>query len=162
MIPSELDTWGKSTQELAGRHPIVHAAHHHAWLERIHPFIDGNGRAGRLVLNFMLVQHGYPPAVILASQRRRYLQTLQTADEGNSNPLAEVVARAVHDTLNRFSHPEPGWRREAGSALGPRRGQPVHARVPSWPGAAGSAEGSTRRALVAQLACVARGVRRLA
>jgi len=92
--------------DLAGRHPVVHAAHHHAWLERIHPFVDGNGRTGRLVLNFMLVQHGYPPAVILASQRRRYLKTLEMADDGNPNPLAEVVARAVHDTLNRFLIPK--------------------------------------------------------
>jgi fido (protein-threonine AMPylation protein) len=105
MIPSELDTWSRSTQDLAGRHPVVHAALHHAWLERIHPFVDGNGRTGRLVLNFMLVQHGYPPAVILASQRRRYLNALQAADDGNPNPLAEVVARAVHDTLNRFLIP---------------------------------------------------------
>jgi fido (protein-threonine AMPylation protein) len=106
MIPGELDDWSRSTRDLAGRHPIVHAALHHAWLERIHPFVDGNGRTGRLVLNFMLVQHGYPPAVILATQRRRYLQTLQIADGGNPNPLAEVVARAVHDTLNRFLIPK--------------------------------------------------------
>ncbi|HEY6098592.1 MAG TPA: Fic family protein, partial [Anaeromyxobacter sp.] len=97
--------WSRSTSDLVGRHPIVHAADHHAWLERIHPFVDGNGRSGRLVLNFMLLQHGYPPAVILASQRRRYLNALENADEGNPNPLAEVVARAVHDTLNRFLIP---------------------------------------------------------
>ena len=106
LIPSELDEWSRSTTDLAGRHPVIHVAHHHAWLERIHPFVDGNGRTGRLVLNFMLVQHGYPPAVILASQRRRYLQALQTADEGNPNALAEVVGRAVHDTLNRFLIPK--------------------------------------------------------
>lgn len=106
MIPSELDDWSRSSRDLAGRHPVVHAAHHHAWLERIHPFVDGNGRTGRLVLNFMLVQRGYPPAVILATQRSRYLQTLKMADDGNPNPLAEVVARAVHDTLNRFLIPK--------------------------------------------------------
>jgi fido (protein-threonine AMPylation protein) len=105
MIPSELDDWSRSTRDLAAQHPIVHAARHHAWLERIHPFVDGNGRTGRLVLNFMLVQNGYPPAVILATQRRRYLDTLQLADTGNPNPLAELIARAVHDTLNRFLIP---------------------------------------------------------
>jgi hypothetical protein len=106
LIPAELDDWSRSTTDLAGRHPLVHAAHHHAWLERIHPFVDGNGRTGRLVLNFMLLQHGYPPAVIQASQRRRYLHALQIADEGNANPLTEVVARAVHDTLSRFLIPK--------------------------------------------------------
>jgi Fic family protein len=105
MVPAELDAWSRSTFDLAGKHPIVHAAYHHAWLERIHPFVDGNGRSGRLVLNFMLLQHGYPPAVILASQRKRYLNALEKADEGNPNPLAEVIARAVHDTLNRFLIP---------------------------------------------------------
>lgn len=105
MVPAELDAWSRSTSVLEGRHPIVHAAHHHAWLERIHPFVDGNGRSGRLVLNFMLLQHGYPPAVILTKDRPRYLNALAKADEGNPNPLAEVVARAVHDTLNRFLIP---------------------------------------------------------
>lgn len=105
VVPAELDAWSRSTSHLQGRHPVVHAADHHAWLERIHPFVDGNGRTGRLVLNFMLLQHGYPPAVILATQRRRYLDALEKADGGNPNPLAEVLARAVYDTLNRFLIP---------------------------------------------------------
>lgn len=105
VIPAELDAWSRSTRELAGRHPVVHAAHHHAWFERIHPFVDGNGRTGRLVLNFMLLQRGYPPAVIQAGDRRRYLAALEVADGGNPNPLAEVIARAVHDTLNKFLIP---------------------------------------------------------
>lgn len=105
LIPAMLNDWSESTKELGGRHPVVHAAHHHAWLERIHPFVDGNGRAGRLVLNFMLLQHGYPPAVIEAPRRSRYLDALRAADEGNPSPLAEVIARAVHDTLNRFLIP---------------------------------------------------------
>lgn len=106
VIAADLGTWSQSTADLVGRHPVVHAAVHHAWLERIHPFTDGNGRAGRLVLNFMLLQHGYPPAVILASQRRRYLQGLEKADQGSPNSLAEVIARAAHHTLNRFLIPK--------------------------------------------------------
>lgn len=105
LIPSELADWSASTKRSNDEHPIVHAARHHAWLERIHPFIDGNGRAGRLILNFMLLQRGYPPAVIQASHRARYLAALQRADEGKANTLAEVIARAVHDTLNRFLIP---------------------------------------------------------
>jgi Fic family protein len=105
-LPADLREWSRSTRQLAGQHAVVHAATHHAWLERIHPFVDGNGRAGRLVLNFMLVQAGYPPAVILATQRPRYLQALRAADRGNSNPLAEVVARAVRDQLSRLLIPK--------------------------------------------------------
>lgn len=106
-IPAELAEWSASTANRGtDLHSIIHAAIHHAWFERIHPFVDGNGRVGRLLLNFMLLRDGYPPAIILAAERRRYLQALATADAGNPNPLAEVIARAVSGTLNRFLIPK--------------------------------------------------------
>ena len=104
-IPADLAAWSASTSVLNGAHPVVHAAAHHAWFERIHPFVDGNGRVGRLLLNFILLQHGYPPAVILKTQRPRYLHGLALSDEGNPNFLAEVIARAVSGTLTRFLMP---------------------------------------------------------
>lgn len=104
-IPADLETWSTSTSDLGARHPLEHAAVHHAWLERIHPFIDGNGRVGRLILNFILIQHGYPPAIIQVGQRPRYLRALRSADGGNSRPLTEVIARAVSIALNRFLIP---------------------------------------------------------
>lgn len=105
-IPADLDAWSESTGKIDEVHPIIHASVHHAWFERIHPFVDGNGRVGRLLLNFMLIQAGYPPAVILASQRARYLRALRMADAGNANPLADVVARAVGETLSKFLIPK--------------------------------------------------------
>lgn len=104
-IDADLRDWSDSTRRLDGRHPVGHAARHHAWFERIHPFADGNGRVGRLLLNFMLVQRGYPPAVILAEKRRQYLRALKAADGGNARPLTEVIARAVSGALNRFLIP---------------------------------------------------------
>lgn len=104
-IPADLDAWSQSTRKLDDKHPVVHAAIHHAWFERIHPFTDGNGRVGRLLLNFMLLQRGYPPAVIPKAQRPRYLRGLELADDGNPNLLAEVIARAVSGTLTRFLIP---------------------------------------------------------
>ena len=105
-IPADLAAWSEATRARGDRHPLVHAAVHHAWLERIHPFVDGNGRVGRLVLNFMLLQAGYPPAVILASQRTRYLQALRMADGGNPSALSEVIARAASGALSRFLIPK--------------------------------------------------------
>ncbi len=104
-IPADLGDWSDSTGSVVG-HPVAHAAIHHAWFERIHPFVDGNGRVGRLLLNFMLIQHGYPPAVILATQRPRYLHALEIADSGNPNPLTEVIARAVRGAMSRFLIPK--------------------------------------------------------
>lgn len=104
-IPADLAAWSQSTRQLGDKHPVVHAAIHHAWFERINPFTDGNGRVGRLLLNFMLLQRGYPPAVVPKAQRPRYLQALELADDGNPNLLAEVIARAVSGTLTRFLIP---------------------------------------------------------
>ena len=59
----------------------------------IHPFIDGNGRAGRLALNLVLVRLGYPPVVILKEQRAAYLRAMQQADKGDTGPLGEILAR---------------------------------------------------------------------
>ena len=77
---------------------------HHRF-ECIHPFIDGNGRAGRLALNLALVRLGYPPVVIFKKQRDAYLRALQRSDEGDHGALGEIIARAMLDNLNRFVVP---------------------------------------------------------
>ena len=105
-IAPDLELWSESTQDDKGNHPVLHAVRHHAWFERIHPFVDGNGRVGRLVLNLLLMQRGYPPAVVPKERRAGYLRGLRTADGGNVGPLAEVVARAVSGTMSRFLIPK--------------------------------------------------------
>ena len=77
----------------------------HSRFEQIHPFLDGNGRAGRLMLNLMLVRLGYPPAIILKQRRNAYLSALGKADRGDLLPLAEILARGVIDNINRFITP---------------------------------------------------------
>jgi Fic family protein len=87
-------------------HPTVHLADVHAEFERIHPFLDGNGRTGRLVLNLMLVRMGYPPALIYKAQRTKYLRALRRADrEKDPFALAELLARAVKHSIDRFVLP---------------------------------------------------------
>ena len=72
----------------------------HGEFERIHPFLDGNGRTGRLLLNLMMVRLGWPPIVILKTHQQRYLSALSQADTGNPDPLAEIIARAAIASMN--------------------------------------------------------------
>jgi Fic family protein len=77
----------------------------HATFERIHPFLDGNGRTGRLLTNLILVRLGYPPVIVQKRERSFYLSALDRADRGDVGPLGELFARAILDNLNRFILP---------------------------------------------------------
>ncbi len=86
--------------------PIAEAvARLHAGFEQIHPFLDGNGRTGRLLTNLILVRLGYPPVIVQKRERSRYLRALDRADHGDVGPLGELFARAILDNLNRFILP---------------------------------------------------------
>lgn len=106
-VPALMTDWVNRAAVLTGDDPLLpeRVAELHAAFERIHPFLDGNGRAGRLVLNLMLVRLGYPPAVIYARERARYLDALMRADHGEAAPLGELIARAVLNNLHRLVYP---------------------------------------------------------
>ncbi|WP_345352360.1 Fic family protein [Actinoallomurus liliacearum] len=84
--------------------PEVLARVHNAF-ERIHPFLDGNGRTGRLLLNLLLGRLGYPPAIIYKRDRERYLKAMRRADSDDYGPLGELIARSVTANLHRFVIP---------------------------------------------------------
>jgi len=64
-------------------HPLAIATIFHHKFERIHPFMDGNGRAGRMLLNHFLMKNGYPPAIIHRKLRSEYLEHLREADKSD-------------------------------------------------------------------------------
>lgn len=109
-MPVALDDWGTAVNTIPARlstgaslPEVLAETHNH--FERIHPFIDGNGRAGRLALNLLLVRLGHPPVVILKGQRAAYLRATQQADNGDFGALGEILARGMIDNLNRFILP---------------------------------------------------------
>jgi hypothetical protein len=110
-VPVEIDAWLADVRALGAVTADDRAAlperlaELHARFERIHPFLDGNGRTGRLVLNLILVRLGCPPAIVYKSDRARYLRALRRADAGDPGELGELIARAVIDNLHRFVVP---------------------------------------------------------
>ena len=77
-------------------HPIERAAKVHADFVGIHPFIDGNGRTSRLLMNLELMKAGYPPSVITVENRLAYYEALdQWMAYGNSEPFNNLVAAVV-------------------------------------------------------------------
>ena len=107
LVDAEMGSWIEQAAALRPRTPAFpeQVAGLHAAFERIHPFLDGNGRAGRLTLNLMLVRLGYPPAIVYKSQRRAYLAALRRADAGDPGASGELIARAILDNLYRFVVP---------------------------------------------------------
>ena len=107
-VPALVNSWindaGALTRVDGAELPEALAALH-ARFEQIHPFLDGNGRAGRLVLNLLLVRLGYPPAIIYKGHRSRYLRALRRADQGDAGPLGEFLAPAILDNLYKFVVP---------------------------------------------------------
>ena len=74
----------------------------HYKLVAIHPFIDGNGRTARLFTNLLLMQKGYPPAIILKADRNKYYDTLEKANNGNLKPFVSFVAQALERSLGLY------------------------------------------------------------
>ncbi len=72
----------------------------HTWLTHIHPFIDGNGRAARAILNLELIRSGLPSVIIRRKDRERYLDALAESDAGGDlGPIAELIVERENDAL---------------------------------------------------------------
>ena len=81
-------------------HPLEAVADFHLRFEAIHPFIDGNGRTGRLLLNLMLAQTGYQPIDVKYTDRQRYYDAFDTFENGGTPAsMASLIAHYEQDTL---------------------------------------------------------------
>lgn len=87
------------------RHPIERAAVFHHRLTSIHPFINGNGRTARLVMNLLLMQSGYPPIIVKASgdSEVTYYQTLENGDAtGDREPFVQFITQLTEQALETY------------------------------------------------------------
>ncbi|MBN8681647.1 MAG: Fic family protein [Chitinophagales bacterium] len=96
----ELFEWMKANKD---ENPIIVAAIAHHELVKIHPFKDGNGRTARLLLNLILLKNGFPICNIKRSERPDYYNALSLADEGEYEPIIEVVAKNCIELFSEYT-----------------------------------------------------------
>ena len=82
-------------------HPVVLASYFHTAFEGIHPFIDFNGRTGRLLLNFILIKHDYPIIDIKHKDRLKYYEALGRAQDNDLELFVNLVVRYLKEELSR-------------------------------------------------------------
>lgn len=97
---SQLLTWFRNHQH--EHHPIEAAAILHHRFAQIHPFLDGNGRTARLLMNLYLMRTGYPLTIILKNDRQKYYRALRFADNGRYKALIQLIAQAALRSLNMY------------------------------------------------------------
>ena len=105
-VPAAVRDWVDQVNRIRSNERTIESlAAAHNRFEQIHPFLDGNGRTGRLLLNLALVRLGDAPAIIYKRDRTKYLSALRKADGGDVGALGEMLARSVLDNLYRFVVP---------------------------------------------------------
>ena len=95
----DLMEWFRQKQANSETEPVLLAAEFHYRFIRIHPFDDGNGRTARLLMNFILMQYGYPPVIIKTEDKENYFNMLRLADAGNIEPFVNYIAENLSRSL---------------------------------------------------------------
>mgnify|MGYP000755842842 FL=1 len=84
-------------------HPIERIARFHLEFEGIHPFIDGNGRTGRLIMNLELIRNGYPAINVKFTDRKLYYDAFDIYyRDGNADEMIKLVAGYVSGRLDKY------------------------------------------------------------
>ncbi|MCX4322071.1 MAG: Fic family protein [Lachnospiraceae bacterium] len=91
-VEEEMDELLSELTEISDRNALTAAAYFHAKFENIHPFADGNGRVGRLAMNYFLIMHEHPPIIIHEEDRKEYYDALEAWDaRQNLDPLRNFL-----------------------------------------------------------------------
>ena len=100
---TDFSDWLKSSTETAnGSDAILIACAAHAWFAQIHPFIDGNGRTARILMNLILMRNRYPIAIISKEERSRYYDALEESQVSDLSPFIHLLHESVLESLEIY------------------------------------------------------------
>lgn len=108
-VPEEMAELLEELQDISPENALTAAAYFHAKFENIHPFADGNGRTGRLAMNYFLVQHNHPPIVIHQEDRKDYYSALERWDTDQQlQPMVDFLQEQTAKTWRSYlDRPKP-------------------------------------------------------
>jgi Fic family protein len=102
-IADEMDMFFDWLFSSKKEHPVIIAAEAHTRFVSIHPFIDGNGRTARLIMNLILIQSGYTPAVIQNKERINYLDAIESwQQDNNREKFYEIIIQYEEESLEKY------------------------------------------------------------
>jgi Fic family protein len=102
-IADEMDVFFDRLFSSKKEHPVITAAEAHTRFVSIHPFIDGNGRTARLIMNLILLQNGYTPVVIQNKERINYLDAMESWQQNNNKEkFYKIVTGYEKESLEKY------------------------------------------------------------
>lgn len=101
-VPVFMQQFVDSIATLSQLHPVEYAAMLHLTLVTIHPFIDGNGRTARLLMNLALLQAGFPITIIPPIIRGDYISALRDSNKGNNKPFINFITCCVWESQKEY------------------------------------------------------------
>ena len=111
IIPSEMSSFGQwlASASIPGelfnvKDGILAASAAHTWFVTIHPFIDGNGRVSRLLMNLLLMRYGYPISVITREDRLRYYDALEISQTSDLTPFVSLIVECLEESLEEYEY----------------------------------------------------------
>jgi len=120
---------------------LLVAAVAHTWLVYVHPFIDGNGRVARLLMNLLLMRYGVPIAIIGREDRLRYYDSLERSQIGDISAFIGLLCECVHESLEEYEvaateqREREEWARSIAEQMGAAEEARARNRYEVWKGA---------------------------
>ncbi|MFX0561183.1 Fic family protein [Tepidibacillus infernus] len=104
LVPVQMEQLIMHYEQLSSLHVVERTAIFHLEFETIHPFIDGNGRTGRLLLNLELMKEGYPPINIKYGDRKRYYNCFTSYHTNGKDPseMVSLISQYLEEELSRY------------------------------------------------------------
>jgi len=102
-VKTDMDLLMQWLESNKKHHPLIIATGFHHKFEKIHPFMDGNGRTGRMLANLILLQNKYPPIIYRKKNRQAYLTALSEADKTDLEALGEEYRKLLQFTIKEYT-----------------------------------------------------------